>query len=85
MSEKQSLTPQGVFFFLCLTPETVAKGFYFSQSLRCKDEEEMPLFLCNPGGSLKHPVLPGLAGAPGAARLSGASDLFQALLAASTL
>lgn len=64
MSEKQSLTPQGVFFFLC---RTVAKGFCFSQSLRCKDEEEMPLFLCNPGGSLKHPVLPGLAGAPGAA------------------
>lgn len=50
-------SPQCIFFFRCLTPETLAKRFHLWQSLPCLNEEGMPPFLCTLGGSLKHPCV----------------------------
>lgn len=59
MSEKQSLTSLGFFFFsfLCFTPEALAKYLQSSQSLPCIDEEGMPPFPCALGGFLKPPCV----------------------------
>lgn len=46
-----------IFFFLCLTPQTLRKCFHLSQSLSCPEKEEMPSFPCTLRGFLKHPCV----------------------------
>lgn len=50
MSEKQSVTSLLCFFFLCLTPGSLAKCFNISQSLPCIDEEGTAPFQGTLGG-----------------------------------